>query len=85
MVAGLRDVSWHMAVLSGWLSIILLAAAWHARRRLRASLKAPLTERAEDITHLWERRETLWHKAGLGLSWLSVLCFVSWLVSRLIM
>ena len=78
-------MSWKLAVLSGWLSIVLLAAAWYARRRLRASLKAPLTDRAEDITHLWEQRDTLLHKAGLGLSWLSILCFAFLLLSRLIM
>jgi hypothetical protein len=82
-ITDLQDLSWNLAVLCGWLSIILLAVAWHASRKLRASLKAPLTERAEEITHLWERRETRWHRIGLGMSLFSILCFVSWLLCGL--
>jgi hypothetical protein len=81
-VVSLRELSWFLALASGWLAIILLGSGWYARRRFHALLKAPLTEEAEHLTHIWERRVTRWTAAGLALSGVSIICFLSWLVAR---
>jgi len=83
MVANLQDLSWNLAILFGWLAILPLALAWHAGKKLQASLKAPLTESAEQLTHLWEHRVTRWTTIGLCMSGFSILCFVVWLFSAL--
>jgi hypothetical protein len=77
----LGDISWDLTILGGCLSVILHGMAWSARRRLRASLKIPLTEEAEAVTHLWEGRAASWHSTGVALSIFSILCAVVWLVS----
>ena len=84
MTAGsLRDLLWHLAIIFGWLALIPLGGGWYAHRRFRAFLKAPLTEEAEHLTHVWERRVTLWTATGFVLSGLSILCLMSWLISGL--
>ncbi len=83
MTAGsIRDLFWPLAIVSGWLAILMLGAAWHAGRKFRALLKAPLTEEVEHLTHIWERRVTRWRILGLAMSVLSILNLVSWLVSE---
>lgn len=81
MAASLQDLSWNLAVLFGWLAILPLGMAWHAGKRLQASLKEPLTESAEQMTHLWEHRVTRWTTVGLWMSGFSILCFFTWLIS----
>ena len=70
-----------LALLLGTLSVLLHGMAWYARKRLRGSLKIPLTEEAEEVTHRWERRAALWHKIGLAMSIVSILCVAVWLFS----
>jgi hypothetical protein len=77
----LRGLLWYLALTFGWLAIILLGSGWYAHRRFLAFLKAPLTEEAEHMTHIWERRVTHWTTAGLALSGLSIICLVSWLIA----
>jgi hypothetical protein len=81
-VGSLRDLLWYLALTSGWLAVISLGYGWYARRRFRTFLKAPLTEEAEHLTHVWERRVTRWMKIGLSMSALSILCLVSSLIAR---
>ena len=83
-ISTLPDLSWGFAILFGWLSVILLGMAWHARKRLRASLKIPLTDEAEAVTHLWERRAARWQSIGLAMSIFSILCAVAWLLSWIV-
>jgi hypothetical protein len=78
----LRGLLWYIALTSGWLAVPLLGSSWYARRRFHAFLKAPLTEEAEHLTHVWERRVIHWTAAGLALSSLSIICLVSWLIAR---
>lgn len=80
-IESLGDISWDLAILGGCLSVILHGMGWYARRRLRASLKIPLTEEAEAVTHLRESRAAHWHRIGLALSIFSILCAMGWLVS----
>lgn len=80
-ISVLRDLSWASAILFGWLSVILLGLAWHGRKRLRASLKIPLTDEAEEVTHLWEARAVRWHGIGIALSIFSISCAIAWLLS----
>ena len=80
-VGSLRDASSYLALTSGWLAVISLGYGWYARRRFRTFLKAPLTEEAEHLTHVWERRVTRWTAIGLALSGLSIVCLVSWLIA----
>jgi hypothetical protein len=80
-LGSLRELLWYLALAFGWLAIILLGSGWYARRRFHAFLKAALTEEAEHMTHIWERRVTHWTAAGLALSGLSIICLVSWLVA----
>ena len=80
-IGSFRDPLWYLAIIFGWLAIILIGSGWYARRRFHALLKAPLTEEVEHLTHFWERRVTHWTGAGLALSGLSIICLVSWLVA----
>lgn len=80
-VGNFRDLLWYTALISGCLAITLVAGGWYARRKFRTFLKAPLTEEAEHLTHVWERRVTRWTVIGLALSGVSILCSVSWLIS----
>ena len=80
-VGALRDLFWYLALTSGWLAVILLGGGWYARRRLHAFLKAPLTEEAEHLTHVWERRVIRWTAVGLALSGISLFCLASWLIA----
>jgi hypothetical protein len=72
---------WHLAIILGCLAIVSLGGAWYARRKFHAFLKAPLTEEAEHLTHVWEQRVTRWTATGLAFSGLSILCLVSWLIA----
>ncbi|MPR13397.1 hypothetical protein [Microvirga tunisiensis] len=83
-VGSLRELLWYLALTSGWLAIILLGSGWYARRRFRAFLKFPLTEEVEHLTHVWEKRVSLWTAAGLTFSGLSIICLVSWLIAGMI-
>lgn len=86
MTAGnLRDLLWYLAIVSGWLAILMLGAVWHARRRFHALLKAPLTEEVEHLTHVWERRVTRWTRAGLSTAALSIVCITSWVISEVVL
>jgi hypothetical protein len=71
---------WYLAVCSGWLAVIALGFGWHARRKFRALLKAPLTEEVEHMTHEWEKHVTRSTAAGFVLSGFSLLCFALWLI-----
>ena len=68
-----------LAILLGALSVLLHGMAWHARKRLRTSLKIPLTEEAEEVTHRLERRAALWHNIGFAMSIVSILSAAAWL------
>jgi hypothetical protein len=74
-----------MAAVFGIVSIIPFLMGWHARRRLKAFLDAPLTPHTGDMTHVWEERSTRWNTIGLWIASFSILCSVLWLVSRLIL
>lgn len=84
-VGSLRDLSWYLAIIFGWLAVISLGYGWYARRKFHAFLKIPLTEEAEHLTHVWEDRVTRWTTTGVAFSSLSILCLVSWLLSGLIL
>lgn len=75
----LRDLSLNLAIVAGCLSVALNGLAWHARKRLRASLKLQLTEAAEELTHRWEERAALWQNIALAMSTLSILGVGAWL------
>jgi hypothetical protein len=77
----LRDLVWYLAFAFGWVSMISLGCSWYARQRFQAFLKVPLTEEAEHLTHVWERRVTRWTRIGLSLAGLSILCLASWLIA----
>jgi len=79
----IRDLLWTGAILFGWLSVLSLVGTWHARRKFRALLKAPLTEEVEHLTHVWEGRVSRWNILGLILAGLSILCFASWAIVRM--
>lgn len=83
-VGALRDLFWYLALTSGWLAVILLGSGWCARRRFHAFLTAPLSEEAEHLTHVWEKRVTRWTAAGLSMSGLSIICLVSSLIAGMI-
>jgi hypothetical protein len=83
-VGSLHALLWYLPLTSGWLAIILLGSGWYARRRFRAFLKFPLTEEVEHLTHVWEKRVSLWTAAGLTFSGLSIICLVSWLIAGMI-
>ncbi|MDF2811115.1 MAG: hypothetical protein K0S56_2146 [Microvirga sp.] len=70
---GPRVVTLSLAIGFGGLAVIFHGMAWQARRQLRATLKSPLTEEAEEATHRWEWRATLWHNIGIAASMLSLL------------
>jgi hypothetical protein len=65
---GPRVVTLSLAIIFGGLAVIFYSMAWHARRQLRATLKSPRTEEAEEATHRWEGRAILGHNIGLAAS-----------------
>lgn len=77
----LRDLVWYLAIVFGWVSMSSLGCGWYARQRFQAFLKAPLSEEAEHLTHVGERRVTRWTRVGLSLAGLSILCLTSWLIA----
>jgi hypothetical protein len=83
MTASLRDLLWDWTILFGWLSLILLVIGWHASRRFRASLVAPLTLEVDEMPEWWERRANRWRTMGLVSSWFSIICCACWLFSGL--
>jgi hypothetical protein len=83
MAASLRDLLWDWTILFGWLSMIALGIVWHAGRKFRASLKAPLTLQLNEMPEWWERRANRWRIIGFAASVFSIICFVSWLLTGL--
>jgi hypothetical protein len=79
-VGSLRDLLWYLANVSGWLAILMLGSAWHARRKFHILVKAPLTEEVEHLTHVWERRVTRWTRTGLSIAAFSILCIAAWVI-----
>lgn len=69
-----------LAFILGWLAVLMLVMAHHARGRFRRLLKAPLTDEVEHLTHLWEGRVTLWMGLGSLLSIASLACFGVWIL-----
>jgi cellulose synthase/poly-beta-1,6-N-acetylglucosamine synthase-like glycosyltransferase len=81
MTASLRDLLWDCTILFGWPSVIALGIVWHANRRFKAALKAPLTLQVDEMPEWWDQRARWWRTMGLVSSWLSITCFISWLLS----
>lgn len=83
-IAQYRNLMWDLAIIFGWLSPVVLAMGYYARKRFKALLKAPLTEEVEHQTHAWEHRVRRWTILGLLIPGISIICFIAWFVlSRL--
>ncbi|WP_204242494.1 hypothetical protein [Microvirga arvi] len=78
----ITDLLWILALLAGWLAIIYLIGGWYAGTRFRTLLKAPLSEEVEHLTHVWEKRVYRWAALAFLMSGLSILCIISWLISK---
>lgn len=78
----ISDLLWIVALISGWLAIICLVGGWYAGAKFRTFLKAPLSEEAEHLTHVWEKRVNRWTSLGYVMAGLSILCIIGWLVSE---
>lgn len=80
LVDGLNDMLRFYALLFGGLSCVAIAVASFSWRRFRAYLNAPLSRYSGDRSETWAEMFTFWHKAGLGMAGVSILCTVLWCI-----
>lgn len=77
-IESLNDMLQFYALILGGLSCAAIAAASFSWRRFRACLNAPLSHSSGDRSEIWAEMFTFSHKAGLGLTGVSILCTVLW-------
>jgi hypothetical protein len=78
LVDGLNDMLRFYAILFGGLSCAAIAVASFSWRRFRACLKAPLSRASGEWSEMWVEMFSFWHKAGVGMAGVSILCTVLW-------
>ena len=72
----LSDLLWYYAIAFGWWSFTACAVASYAWRRFRSGLNAPLTRLSGDRGEMWAEMFTFWHRSGLAMAGVSILCTV---------
>lgn len=79
-VESLSDMLRFYALLFGGLSCVAIAVASFSWKRFRACLNVPLSHSSGDRSEMWAEMFTFWHKAGLGMAGVSILCTMLWCV-----
>ena len=83
-IKDLQNLMWNGALLSGGLSVVTRVHAWQAWRRFKAALVDAQTRDTGERLYQRDWDVRYWHGIGLWTAWLSILCSILWLFSRLL-